>query len=196
MPIGSIKSLCVYCGSSSRGAPSHLQAAEALGAQLGARGIKLVYGGGMIGLMGIVADATLQAGGQVIGVIPKHLDDLEVGHRGVTQLIVSKSMHDRKETMFQLADAFAILPGGYGTLDEFFEILTWRQLALHDKPVILVDVDNYWKPLTGLLDHIIAEHYAKPETRRLYEVAEGIDGLFEALEKAPPPRVAPKDKLI
>jgi len=192
----SIRSLCVYCGSSSRGSPSHLQAAEALGTALAERGIKLVYGGGMIGLMGICADAALRAGGEVIGVIPKHLDDFEVGHRGLTRLIVSKSMHERKETMFQLADAFAILPGGYGTLDEFFEIVTWRQLALHDKPVVLVDIDGYWQKLRGLLDHIVEQKYAKPETRGLYTVVERVEDLFDALAKAPSPRVKAKDKLI
>jgi hypothetical protein len=163
---------------------------------LAQRGVTLVYGGGMVGLMGICADAALQAGGKVIGVIPKHLDDLEVGHRGVSELIVCASMHSRKERMFHLADAFAVLPGGYGTLDEAFEMITWRQLGLHDKPILLVDVAGYWKPLTALLDHVIAENYAKPETRRLYTVVDGVEGVFEALAKAPRPTVEPKEKLM
>ena len=150
----------------------------------------------MIGLMGICADAALKAGGKVIGVIPKHLDDLEVGHRGLSELIVCTSMHTRKEKMFHLSDAFVVLPGGYGTLDEFFEMVTWRQLALHDKPIVLVDVEGYWKPLTHLLDRIVEENYAKPETRRLYQVVDGIEGLFEALETAPRPKLEAKEKLI
>jgi len=194
--MSSIKSLCVYCGSSSRGNPTHLKAAERLGTMLAERGVTLVYGGGMIGLMGICADAALKAGGKVIGVIPKHLDDLEVGHRGLSELIVCTSMHTRKEKMFQLSDAFAILPGGYGTLDEAFEMITWRQLALHDKPILLVDVEGYWKPLTNLLDHVIEQNYAKPETRRLYTLVDGVDGLFDALAKAPRPKVEPKEKLM
>ena len=194
--MASIKSLCVYCGTSSRGSPSHLAAAERLGVTLAARGVTLVYGGGMIGLMGICADAALKAGGKVIGVIPKHLDDLEVGHRGLTELIVCTSMHIRKERMFHLSDAFAVLPGGYGTLDEVFEMITWRQLGLHDKPILLVDVDGYWKPLTALLDHVIAENYAKPETRRLYTVVDGVENLFDALAHAPRPKVEPKEKLM
>lgn len=196
MTTSSVKSVCVYCGSSSRGAPGHLRAAADLGTALARRGITLVYGGGMIGLMGICADAALKAGGKVIGVIPKHLDDLEVGHRGLSELIVCTSMHTRKEKMFHLSDAFVVLPGGYGTLDEFFEMVTWRQLALHDKPIVLVDVEGYWKPLTHLLDRIVEENYAKPETRRLYQVVDGLEGLFEALETAPRPKVEAKEKLI
>lgn len=192
----SIRSLCVYCGSSSRGKPAHRAAAQQLGTMLAERGVTLVYGGGMVGLMGICADAALNAGGKVIGVIPKHLDDLEVGHRGVSELVVCTSMHTRKERMFHLSDAFAVLPGGYGTLDEAFEMITWRQLGLHDKPILLVDVAGYWKPLTALLDHVIAENYARPETRRLYTVVDGVDRLFEALAAAPRPKVEPKEKLM
>lgn len=194
--MSSIKSLCVYCGSSSRGDPAHLKAAALLGTRLAEHGITLVYGGGMIGLMGICADAALKAGGKVIGVIPKHLDDLEVGHRGLSELIVCTSMHTRKQKMFEISDAFAILPGGYGTLDEAFEMITWRQLALHDKPILLVDVAGYWKPLTALLDHVIEQNYAKPETRRLYTVVDGVDGLFDALARAPRPKVEPREKLM
>lgn len=191
-----IRSLCVYCGSSGRGAPSHREAAERLGAELARRGIRLVYGGGMVGLMGVCADAALAAGGKVVGVIPKYLDDQEVGHRGLSQLIVCDTMHARKQRMFELSDAFAILPGGYGTLDEAFEIITWRQLGLHDKPVFLVSVDGYWQPLSRLLQHVIDQKYARPENARLYSVVDGIDGLFAALAEAPAPHVAAKAKWL
>ncbi len=191
----SIRSLCVYCGSNIGGS-EHQRAAHRLGTMLAQRGITLVFGGGMVGLMGICADAALEAGGKVIGVIPKHLDDLEVGHRGVTELIVCRNMHERKERMFDLSDAFAVLPGGYGTLDEAFEMITWRQLRLHDKPVVLVDIDGYWKPLRQLLDHIIAAGYARPETRRLYSVVERVEDIFKLLAREPAPAVEPKSELI
>lgn len=189
-----IRSLCVYCGSSSRGAPAHHAAAQRLGAELARRGIAMVYGGGMVGLMGICADAALQGGGKVIGVIPKSLDDLEVGHRGLTQLIVLDSMHARKQRMFELSDAFAVLPGGYGTLDEAFEIITWRQLGLHDKPVFLVDVAGFWAPLRHLLGHVIEQNYARPENARLYTVVDGVDALFKAMAASPEPHTAAKPK--
>ena len=189
-----IRSLCVYCGSSSRGAPEHHAAAKRLGAQLARRGITMVYGGGMVGVMGMCADAALKAGGKVVGVIPKSLDDREVGHRGLTQLIVLDTMHTRKQRMFELSDAFAILPGGYGTLDEAFEIITWRQLGLHDKPVFLVDIAGYWAPLRRLLDHVIEQNYAQPESAELYTVVDGVDALFTAMDRAPAPRIAAKAK--
>ena len=191
----SIRSLCVYCGSNI-GSAGHQRAARRLGTMLAQRGITLVYGGGMVGLMGICADAVLEAGGKVIGVIPKHLDDLEVGHRGVTDLIVCRNMHERKERMFDLSDAFAVLPGGYGTLDEAFEMITWRQLRLHDKPLVFVDIDGYWQPLRKLLDHIIDESYARPDTRRFYSVVERVEDVFQALARAPEPVVEPKSELI
>lgn len=191
----SIRSLCVYCGSNI-GAEAHQRAASRLGTMLAERGITLVYGGGMVGLMGICADAVLEAGGKVIGVIPKHLDDLEVGHRGVTELIVCRNMHERKETMFNLSDAFAVLPGGYGTLDEAFEMITWRQLRLHDKPLVFVDVAGYWKPLRRLLDHIIDENYARPDTRAFFSVVDRVEDVFQALAREPEPVVAPKSELI
>jgi uncharacterized protein (TIGR00730 family) len=191
-----VKSLCVYCGSSSRGAPAHRAAAAGLGAELARRKIRLVYGGGMVGLMGVVADAALKQGGLVTGVIPRFLDDQEVGHRGLSELVVCDSMHARKQRMFELADAFAVLPGGYGTLDEAFEIITWRQLTLHDKPVFLVNVEGFWNPLRALLDHVIAENYAHPETASLYELVEGVEGLFRAMEREPEPQLRARAKWI
>ncbi len=191
-----VRSLCVYCGSSSRGAKSHHEAARGLGAELARRQIRLVYGGGMVGLMGICADAALKGGGTVVGIIPRFLDDQEVGHRGLTELIVCDSMHARKQRMFELSDAFAVLPGGYGTLDEAFEIITWRQLTLHDKPVFLVNVGGFWDPLDALLKHVIAQNYAHPETASLYEIVDGVDGLFKEMEREPEPQLRAKAKWL
>jgi uncharacterized protein (TIGR00730 family) len=140
--------------------------------------------------MGTLADSALTAGGEVVGIIPGHLDKTEFGHRGATELIVVDSMHRRKYMMFELSDAFAILPGGLGTLDEAFEILTWRKLGLHDKPVVLVDIAGYWRPLLALIDHVIGQGFAGPSDRALYSIAGTVEELVEAVEKAPRPRLA------
>ena len=160
-----IRSLCVYCGSSGAVAAQYRDAANELGAQLARVGIVLVYGGGRVGLMGLLADATLAAEGKVTGIIPSRLRDAEVAHRGVTELIVVDSMHERKRLMAERADAFAILPGGIGTLDEMFEIVSWKQLRLHDKPILLVDIGGYWAPLLALLDHVVDTGFAGAQTR-------------------------------
>ena len=160
-----IRRLCVYCGSSGAVDRQYREAASELGARLAAAGIGLVYGGGRVGLMGLLADAALAAGGEVTGVIPHRLRDAELAHHGVTELVVVDSMHGRKRVMAERADAFAILPGGVGTLDELFEILSWKQLALHDKPILLVDIAGYWAPLRALLEHIVARGFARPQTR-------------------------------
>jgi uncharacterized protein (TIGR00730 family) len=143
-----------------------------------------VFGGGRIGLMGIAADAALAAGGQVIGVIPASLRDKELAHQGVSELVVVDTMHDRKRVMAERSDAFAVLPGGIGTLDETFEILTWRQLRLHDKPIFLVDIAGYWQPLHALLDHIVAQRFATSLVPRLLEIVPSVSALMVAL--APP----------
>jgi uncharacterized protein (TIGR00730 family) len=142
-----IRRLCVYCGSSPGVDPRYREAARALGGGLAARGIELVYGGGRNGLMGLVADAVLAGGGKVTGVIPLHLQNRELAHVGLSELLVVDSMHERKRVMAERADAFAVLPGGIGTLDETVEILSWRQLGLHDKPIYVVDIAGYWSPL-------------------------------------------------
>lgn len=183
-----ISSVCVYCGSRKGDEPIWRRAAERLGRGLAERGIELVYGGGTIGLMGEVANAALAAGGRVIGVIPTHLDKHEIGHRGVTELHVVESMHQRKFMMFEKSDAFVILPGGIGTLDETFEIVTWRQLHLHDKPVVLVNQDGYWEPFLKLIDHIIERDFASVGIRRLFQVVDDVDEVFAALEDASAPR--------
>lgn len=191
-----IRSLCVYCGSSDLGAKQHRMAAAKLGRILAAEGIELVFGGGRVGLMGVIADAALSAGGRVTGIIPEHLIRAEVGHASVSELIVVDSMHVRKETMFRRADAFAVLPGGPGTLDETFEILTWRQLRLHDKPVVICNLDGYWQKLLDLIDGLIAGHYARPEFRSFYTVVESIDGILPAIAAHGAPKIAPQPHRI
>src|SRR5947209_7912016 len=153
MVMQKIARLCVYCGSSLGADPEFEKAARELGSALAQAGIELVYGGGRIGLMGAIADAVLAGGGRVTGIIPKSLRNVELAHAGLTELLTVGSMHERKRLMAERSDAFAILPGGIGTLDEAFEIVTWRQLHLHEKPIYLVDVSGYWQPLTALLDH-------------------------------------------
>lgn len=183
----SLSSVCVYCGASSRVADVHKEAAHALGDGLARRGIRMVYGGGRVGLMGIAADAAIAAGGEVVGIIPEHIQSAEIEHTGLTELHVVDSMHTRKRMMVERADAFVILPGGLGTLDEAFEILTWKQLQLHDKPIVIADVDGYWRPLLGLIDHMVAQGFARIDRSALYSVADQIDAVFEALEVAPAP---------
>lgn len=181
----SLSSVCVYCGASSRVADVHKEAAHALGDGLARRGIRMVYGGGRVGLMGIAADAAIAAGGEVVGIIPEHIQWAEIEHTGLTELHVVDSMHTRKRMMVERSDAFVILPGGLGTLDEAFEILTWKQLQLHDKPIVIADVDGYWRPLLGLIDHMVAQGFARIDRSVLYRVADQIDGVFEALEGMP-----------
>ncbi len=191
-----VTSLCVYCGSAVGGNPSYRAAARRLGRLMAESGVRLVYGGGRIGLMGVLADAVLAAGGTVVGVIPEHLQALEVGHRGVGELRVVDSMHSRKNAMFELADAFAILPGGLGTLDETFEILTWRQLRLHDKPIVLVDLDGYWQPLLRLIEHIGEEGFVGPECWRLFGVVETVEDVLPAIRRLPAPAVREATELL
>ena len=190
----SLRSVCVYCGSSSRVSPVYLEAARALGTRLGQGGIQLVYGGGRVGLMGILADAALAAGGRVVGIIPRHIQALEVDHTGLTELVVVDSMHERKRMMVDRSDAFVVLPGGLGTLDEAFEVLTWKQLRLHDKPIVIADIRGYWAPLLGLMDHITGEGFVSGGAHRLYTVVDGVDGVLDALRGYPEP-VTPTDSL-
>ena len=160
-----LRSICVYCGSNAGNRPVYAERAAALGTRLAREGIAVVYGGGNVGLMGIVADAALAAGGEVIGVIPEQLVNWEVAHRGVTRLEVVADMHSRKMRMFDLSDGFVALPGGFGTLDEMFEMLTWRQLGLGDRPCAFLDVEGFWAPLMSMLDSMVAERFLHPEQR-------------------------------
>jgi hypothetical protein len=185
-----IRAICVYCGSSNAVAPEHLAAAGEFGRLAAGRGIEIVFGGGRVGLMGALADGALNAGGRVTGIIPEHLRDLEVHHDGVSEMIVVDSMHTRKRRMFELSDAFCALPGGLGTLDETFEIITWKQLGLHDKPVVLVNVDGFWDPLLALLAHQLEAGYIRTRHAGLYRVAEGIGSVFDTLDAAPAPSLS------
>jgi uncharacterized protein (TIGR00730 family) len=153
--------ICVFCGSSPGRRPSYAAAARELGALFARRGIGLVYGGGNVGLMGVVADAALASGGEVVGVIPRPLVDRELAHARLTQLIVVDSMHERKRRMHDLSDGFIALPGGFGTLDELFEALTWAQLGMHRKPCGLLDVEGFWRPLRTLVAEQVAEDFVR-----------------------------------
>lgn len=160
-----MKSICVYCGSNAGSKPAYTERAIALGDRIAKEGLQLVYGGGNVGLMGIVADAVLAAGGEVVGVIPEQLVNWEVAHKGVTRLEVVANMHERKKRMFDLSDAFVALPGGFGTLDEMFEMLTWRQLGIGDKPCAFLDVEGFYTPLMGMIDRMMEERFLHPEQR-------------------------------
>jgi hypothetical protein len=180
-------SVGVFCGSSSRVDEAHRAAARDLGRALARAGIRIVYGGGRVGLMGILADAALAAGGRVIGVIPEFLYGLEVAHEGLTKLDRVGSMHERKQRMFELSDAFISLSGGLGTLDETIEIVTWKQLGLHDKPLVIVNVGGLWNPLRAHLEGLIAAGFATPGDSTLFSVVDSIPEAFGALAAAPEP---------
>ena len=194
--MSNIRRLCVYCGSSGAVDRKYREAAVELGARLAAAGIGLVYGGGRVGLMGLLADAALAGGGEVVGIIPSRLRNAELAHPGATELVVVESMHERKRLMAEKADAFAILPGGIGTLDEMFEILSWKQLGLHDKPILLADIGGYWVPLRALLDDIVTKGFARPEARELLLVVPTVAALMAALEVAAEPRRDGGSRLI
>jgi hypothetical protein len=184
MPISRI---CVFCGSSAGKRDSYAEAARSLGSLLAERSIGLVYGGASVGLMGAVADATLERGGEVVGVIPQRLVDREIAHPGLSELRVVGSMHERKALMADLSDAFVALPGGAGTLDELFEAWTWGQLGLHRKPCGLLDVDAFFGPLLALADHLTEEGFLSAESRRIVLVDEEPARLLDRLEAYEPP---------
>ncbi|TNF23069.1 MAG: TIGR00730 family Rossman fold protein [Rhodobacteraceae bacterium] len=177
-------SVCVYCGSRDGADPAFAAAAEGLGRALAAEDWRLIYGAGDIGLMGRVARAAMERGGQTFGVIPKHLLDVEVGKRDLSTFVVTETMHERKKIMLVNADAVVLLPGGAGSLDEFFEVLTWAQLGLHAKPVILLNVAGYWDPLLVLLDHVIDQGFAEASLRDFWAVADSVEGAMAALRGA------------
>jgi uncharacterized protein (TIGR00730 family) len=179
--------VCVYAGASVGADPAYREVAEALAAALARRNVGIVYGGGSIGLMGVLADASVEAGNEVIGVIPRFLDDREVGHRGVTELRVVETMHERKMLMADLSDAFITLPGGIGTLEELIEILSWSQLGLHRKPIGLLDTLGYWDPLVRLLDHATQQRFIRDDHRALLLSAEDPDALLDAMVAWRPP---------
>ena len=175
--------VCVFCGASSGRLPAYGEAARAFGAAAALRGLAVVYGGGRVGLMGAVADGALSAGGEVVGVIPQELVDRELAHGGLSELHVVGSLHERKALMAELADGFVALPGGFGTLDELLEQLTWSQLGLHAKPVGLLDVEGYWLPLIALARHATAEGFVREADLAAIAVATDADGLLDRLER-------------
>lgn len=181
--------VCVFAGSSPGARPAYALAARTLGRALAAEGISLVYGGGSVGLMGVLADEALAEGGSVTGVIPRALFEREVGHDGLKELRVVESMHERKARMAELADAFIALPGGMGTLEELFETLTWGQLGYHDKPCGLLNISGYWDPMLAALDRAVGERFLADEHRRMLLVEEEPAALLELLRTYEPPRV-------
>lgn len=182
-----LRSICVFCGASSGHDPRYAAAAAVVGERLASHGIRLVYGGGHLGLMGAVADAALAAGGRVVGVIPRGLVDRELAHRGVSELRIVDTLHQRKAVMAELSDGFIALPGGLGTLEELAEVLSWAQLDLHTKPIGLLDVGGYFRELEGFLDHAVAEGFIAERHRRLLLVDDDIERLLEAFAAWRPP---------
>lgn len=180
--MSSLERICVFCGSKVGTRKAYAEAARQVGTTLAGRGIQLVYGGGHIGLMGEAADAALAAGGQVVGIIPEFMVDFEIAHHGLTELVVVESMHERKAEMAARADGFLALPGGWGTLEEVFEVTTWAQLGLHEKPVGLLDVDRFFAELVGFLDHAADEGFIKRKHRNLLHVDADLDTLLDRMD--------------
>lgn len=180
-----VKSVCVYCGSRPGAMPAYAQAAETLGTAIAEAGWRLVYGAGDVGLMGVVARAAQAAGGDTFGVIPTHLLEWEVGKTDLTRFVVTETMHERKKVMLMNADAVVVLPGGAGSLDELFEVLTWRQLGLHNKPILILNTEGYWNPLLALVDHVIAQGFADPSLGGFLTVVDTPESAMAALGAAP-----------
>jgi len=183
------RSICVFCGSRPGSFDEYPRAAKTLGALLGRKGIELIYGGGHVGLMGMVADAALQAGGRVTGVITRALHDKEIAHTGITDLIVVESMHQRKAMMSEKAEAFIALPGGFGTFEELFEVVTWAQLGIHEKPVGLLNVRGYYDPVMQQVDVAIAEGFVRAEHRNLLAITEDPELLLIQMDNYKPVHV-------
>ena len=180
-------SICVFCGSRYGAEPRFRTAATHFGELAGAAGARLIYGGGHVGLMGAVADAAMAAGGQVVGLIPSRLLELEVGHRAITELVVTADMCERKQQMISRADAFVVLPGGLGTLDELLEVVTLRQLGYHDKPIVLLNLAGYWDPLLALVERVIEQKFAAPRVRGLFQVVDAVEDILPTLGVQAPP---------
>jgi len=189
-----IHSVCVYCGSANRVDELYKYTARKVGAAFGSQKLRLIYGGGHVGLMGELADAALAAGGDVTGIIPEHIRSQEMQHTGLTELIVVDNMHIRKNMMAEKADAFVALPGGFGTLDELFEILTWKQIGLHTKPIVIYNEHGFWDPLLGLIEQVISKNFAPENNRQIFKVVTNIDDMFSALFAPETVSFNPKDK--
>ena len=180
-----LKSVCVYCSASNRLDGIYTEAAVELGQEIANRGLRMVYGGGNTGLMGAASNAVIDNGGFVTGFSPEHLKDREAPNNRVQDLHIVDTMHTRKQKMFEASDAFIVLPGGFGTLDETFEVITWRQLGLHDKPVVLVNINNYWTHLQELMERIIVEKFASDGHRAFYSFVDSVPEAFKVLENTP-----------
>ncbi|MFN3953071.1 MAG: TIGR00730 family Rossman fold protein [Pararhodobacter sp.] len=179
-------SVCLFCGSREGHDPAHPALARAFGQMLARENWRLVYGAGDVGLMGEAARAAQTAGGVTFGVIPRHLMRREVARSGLSTLVITETMHERKKVMFTNSDAAVVLPGGAGTLDEFFEVLTWAQIGLHEKPILLLDSGGFWQPLVALLDHVIAQGFADPSLRELFVVTKDVPALADELRRRLP----------
>lgn len=190
MPLPS--SLCVYCGSRFGTDPAYREMATGLGELIAREGMTLVYGGGGVGLMGLTANAALKSGGKVVGIIPTFLLKREAGHPDLTETVVVETMHERKLEMFERSDAFIILPGGIGTLEEFFEVLSWRTLGLHTKPIVIIDQGGYWQPLEALLKSIVDGGFADRSHLDHVVFVKDVDAILPALKAMPPGKVAEK----
>lgn len=190
-----IHSLAVFCGSRVGIDPAYAAAGRTLGSGLARMGIRLVYGGGRIGIMGVVADAVLAGGGKVLGVIPRFLTEMEVAHAGATEMMVTDSMHVRKVHLYEEADAFLIMPGGLGTFDEAFEIITWKQLGLHDKPILIANIAGWAEPLLGLIEHAIERGFAAPKSRGFYEIVPSAEAIIDRLETLKPGTGGPAERM-
>ncbi|PHZ83372.1 TIGR00730 family Rossman fold protein [Paremcibacter congregatus] len=191
-----INSICVYCGSRPGRNGRFSKMAKEFGELLAAEKIRLVYGGGNVGLMGVIANSVMTAGGMVTGIIPQHLDEEEVGLKDATDFYVVDNMHDRKRMMFDHSDAFVALPGSIGTLDETIEVITWKQLQLHAKPIVIVNVDGYWDPLLTLIDNCITEEFTSPATRGLFHVVSSVTEVVPYLKSLPEINQETKNTLI
>ncbi|SDM59469.1 LOG family protein [Siphonobacter aquaeclarae] len=176
-----MKSIVVFCGASTGSDPVYREAAAALGRVLAGQQVKLIYGGGNVGLMGVIADAVLGEGGEVVGVIPDFLKRWEVAHNGLTELVVTETMHERKALMAQMADGFITLPGGFGSMDELFEILTWKQLQIHRKPVGLLNINGFYDPLLGMMDRMVEAGFLKESNRELLLVSGDAEDLLSQM---------------
>ena len=191
-----ITNVCVYCGSSSNVDDGFKQAATTLGELIAKEGWGVVYGGGRVGLMGLVADSALNAGGNVIGIIPEHIEEREVQHEELTELHVVDTMHVRKQMMVDRSQAFVIIAGGLGTLDELFELLTWKQLGLHDKPIVIVNIKGYWDKMLASLQNIADEGFMRQEDLTMFIVVDDVSEVPEVLKNAPSEKFDPTTKWI
>jgi uncharacterized protein (TIGR00730 family) len=175
------ETLCVFCGASNAAPKPHLDAGAEFGRQLAVRDIHLIYGGGDCGIMGAIANGVMNHKGKVTGIFPVNLRNLEVEHTGLTETIIVDSMHERKQMMYERAEAFVVFPGGFGTMDEMFEVITWKQLFIHQKPIVIFNHLGYWDPLVALMDNIISNRFAQKEVAGYYKVVTEMDAIFDAI---------------